>query len=120
MLVLTRKPGEALMIGSVRVYFQKVKGDHVQVAIDAPRSTPVDREEVFQSKLKDDNVRQAPPTGVFKDGELFQVEGRLYWSPPQELGMAVEVSDMIGWRFREGTPVEKMIVRVGPLEDAKR
>lgn len=120
MLVLTRKPGEALMIGSVRVYFQRVRGNNVQVAIDAPRSIPVDREETFRSKLKDDNVRQAPPTGVFKDGELFEVEGRLYWSPPDELGKAVEVSDMIGWRFREGTPVEKMIVRVGPLEDAKR
>lgn len=120
MLVLTRKPGEALMIGQVRVYFQKVKGHHVQVAIDAPRGVPVDREEVFKSKVSDSNLRQAPPPGVFKDGEVFQVEGRLYWAPPGELGKSVEISDMINWRFHEGTPVETRITRVGPLEDAKR
>lgn len=122
MLVLTRKPGEALMIGPVRVYFQKVKGHNMQVAIDGPRSIPVDREETFKSKTECGTLRQAPPAGVFKDGELFQVENRLYWTTidSKDLTDKVDVSDMVNWRFHEGTPAERMLVRVGPLEDAKR
>lgn len=48
MLVLTRKPGEALLIGEdIKVTVLSVRGNLVRVGIDAPRSVPVHRQEVY-------------------------------------------------------------------------
>ncbi len=49
MLVLTRRVGEAIVIGNgmvVRVL--EVRGDQVRIGVDAPRSVPVHREEVYR------------------------------------------------------------------------
>lgn len=49
MLVLTRRVGEAIVIGNgmvVRVL--GVRGDQVRIGVDAPRSVPVHREEVYR------------------------------------------------------------------------
>ncbi|HEY1861686.1 MAG TPA: carbon storage regulator [Gemmataceae bacterium] len=47
MLVLSRKPGEALVIGGdITVTVVEIKGNRVQVAIDAPDSTHIVREEL--------------------------------------------------------------------------
>lgn len=49
MLVLTRKSGESIMIGNdVVVTVIEVRGDQVRIGIDAPRSVPVHREEIFR------------------------------------------------------------------------
>lgn len=49
MLVLTRRLGEWISVGdSVTVKVLSVKGDHVQLGIDAPRSIPVHRGEIFE------------------------------------------------------------------------
>ncbi|WP_067473340.1 carbon storage regulator CsrA [Actinomadura hibisca] len=49
MLVLTRRAGESLMIGDeVVVTVLEVRGDLVRIGVDAPRSVPVHREEVFR------------------------------------------------------------------------
>lgn len=49
MLVLTRRVGEAIMIGTdVVVKVVEVRGDQVRIAIEAPRSVPVHREEVHR------------------------------------------------------------------------
>lgn len=48
MLVLTRKSGEAVVIGNdVTVTVLDVRGDQVRLGIDAPREVEVHREEVF-------------------------------------------------------------------------
>ena len=48
MLILTRKPGEAMLIGDdIKVTILSVRGNLVRVGIDAPRSVPVHREEVY-------------------------------------------------------------------------
>lgn len=48
MLVLTRKVGEAIVIGDdVTVTVLEVRGDVVRLGIDAPRSVRVHREEVL-------------------------------------------------------------------------
>ena len=49
MLVLTRKVGEAIMIGNdVTIKVVEVRGDQVRIGVDAPRSVPVHREEVYR------------------------------------------------------------------------
>lgn len=48
MLILTRKPGEALRIGhDVTVLVLGVKGNQVRVGITAPRTIPVHRDEIY-------------------------------------------------------------------------
>jgi carbon storage regulator len=47
-LVLTRRPGESVMVGDdVVITVLEVRGDVVRLGIRAPRSVPVHREEVF-------------------------------------------------------------------------
>jgi carbon storage regulator len=48
MLVLTRKTGEWITIGdSILVRVVSVKGDQVQIGVEAPRDIPVHRGEIF-------------------------------------------------------------------------
>ena len=47
MLVLSRKDGEAILIGDgVRVRVLEIKGNRVKIGVEAPLDTPVFREEV--------------------------------------------------------------------------
>lgn len=49
MLILTRRTSESLMIGDdVRVSILSVRGDQVQIGIDAPREIAVHREEIYE------------------------------------------------------------------------
>lgn len=49
MLVLTRRPGESIMIGGdITVTVLEVRGDQIRIGIDAPRSVKVHREEVLR------------------------------------------------------------------------
>ena len=48
MLVLTRRAGESLVIGNdVTVTVLEVRGDQVRIGIDAPKTVPIHREEVY-------------------------------------------------------------------------
>lgn len=48
MLVLSRKPGEALRVGDdVEITIVEVKGDMVRIGIDAPRDVQVWRKELW-------------------------------------------------------------------------
>jgi len=48
MLALTRKKGEALVIGNdIELTILDIKGDQVRVGIAAPREVPVYRKEVY-------------------------------------------------------------------------
>ncbi len=49
MLILTRRVGETLMIGSdVTVTVLGVKGNQVRIGINAPKNVAVHREEIFE------------------------------------------------------------------------
>ncbi|MDD6399999.1 MAG: carbon storage regulator CsrA [Lachnospiraceae bacterium] len=48
MLALSRKQGEAIMIGSdIELTILEVKGDQVKIGISAPKSVPVYRKEIY-------------------------------------------------------------------------
>ncbi len=49
MLVLSRKPGESIVIGNdVVVTILDVKGDQIRVGVSAPREVQVHREEIYR------------------------------------------------------------------------
>lgn len=52
MLILTRKPREAVLIGpSIKITVLGIKGNQVRIGFDAPRDMVVDREEVADRKI---------------------------------------------------------------------
>lgn len=59
MLILTRRINEVLRVGeNVKVAVLGIKGNQVRIGIDAPRDTPVHREEIYrriQSEGGNDN-----------------------------------------------------------------
>ena len=63
MLVLSRRPGESIMIGNdVVITILEVSGETVRVGVRAPREIAVHREEVFLS-LQEANRAAAAPSG---------------------------------------------------------
>lgn len=61
MLVMSRKRNESLVIGrgsrAVRVMVTEIRGDKVRLGVEAPKDTPVNRDEVYE-----DIVRQGGET----------------------------------------------------------
>ena len=55
MLILTRTTGETITIGdNIQIQVLSVKGGQVRVGIDAPREVLVNREEVFERLVEND------------------------------------------------------------------
>jgi carbon storage regulator len=51
MLVLTRRPGEEIVIdGNIRLTVVSIKGDRVRLGIEAPPSVVVDRQEIHDRR----------------------------------------------------------------------
>ncbi|HTU21420.1 MAG TPA: carbon storage regulator [Gemmataceae bacterium] len=51
MLVLTRRPGEQIVIdGNIRITVVSVKGDRIRIGIEAPPSVTVDRQEIHERR----------------------------------------------------------------------
>lgn len=63
MLVLSRKPGQSLLIGDgITVTVLEVKGDAVRIGVKAPREVPVHRFEVYEA-IKAENRAAALTKG---------------------------------------------------------
>jgi len=63
MLVLSRKPGEAIRIGDdIEISVVEVRGDTVRIGINAPRNVPVFRMELLAEVAKTnlESVKAAP------------------------------------------------------------
>jgi carbon storage regulator len=58
-LIITRRPGEKIMLGDdVVIEVIEVSGSSVRIGIAAPKSLPVYREEIWQS-VKEENAAAA-------------------------------------------------------------
>jgi len=59
MLILTRRVGESLRIGDdVSVTVLGIKGSQVRLGVNAPKSIPVHREEVYD-RINDENSKNS-------------------------------------------------------------
>ena len=70
MLIITRRPGEKIMLGDDTVVeVIEVSGSSVRIGIDAPRSLPVYREEIWRS-VKEENAAAAESDAGALPGDL--------------------------------------------------
>ncbi len=62
MLILTRKRNERIMIGdNIEVVIVDIRGEQVQLGINAPKDVPVHRREVYEAIVRE-NGRVMPKT----------------------------------------------------------
>ena len=61
MLVLTRKPGERLVIGdNIVITVVEVKGDNIRLGIEAPREVKVYRGEIYEAIVAENRQAALP------------------------------------------------------------
>ena len=76
MLILTRRVGETVMIGSdVTVTVLGVKGNQVRVGVNAPRDVAVHREEIFERIKREEQAGHAAHGGNSGHAEHVKPNG---------------------------------------------
>ena len=68
MLALARKINQSIMIGSdIEITLLEIKGDQVKIGINAPKSVPIYRKEIYM-QIQDENKK---PSAVEIDVEVL-------------------------------------------------
>jgi carbon storage regulator len=58
-LIITRRPGERIMLGDdTTIHIMEIVGNNVRVGVDAPKSVPIYREEIWTA-VKEENKAAA-------------------------------------------------------------
>ena len=71
MLALSRKPGESIVIGNdIEITVLEVKGDQVKIGIDAPKSVPIYRKEIYL-QIEESNKEAAKSNVPIEDMNRF-------------------------------------------------
>jgi carbon storage regulator len=69
MLVLTRKPGQSIMIGDgVEIQVLSVAGEKVRLGVTAPREVSIFRNEVYE-RISDERAQEVPDEEQQRDEE---------------------------------------------------
>jgi carbon storage regulator len=71
MLIITRRPGEKIMVGDdIVIHVMEIVGNSVRVGVQAPRSIPVYREEIWNA-VRDENraAAEAAPHALRQPSE---------------------------------------------------
>ena len=75
MLILTRRPGETVMIGQdVSVTVLGVRRDQVRLGIDAPQHIAVHRHEVYKRILKELSAEQSEDASAEQSEHAMDTE----------------------------------------------
>jgi carbon storage regulator len=80
MLVLTRKSNQSIMIGDeIEISVLSVMGDKVRIGIQAPRSVPVYRREVYVAiqREREDELLAADAELIVSDTQLIAADAQL-------------------------------------------
>lgn len=60
MLILTRRAGESILIGNnITITVLAVKGNQVRIGVDAPKETPVHRQEIYERIKREEEAALA-------------------------------------------------------------
>jgi carbon storage regulator len=71
MLIITRKAGERVMIGDdIVVHVMELVGGSVRIGIEAPRSVPVYREEIYAAVRDENRAAAEAPTDLPESAEF--------------------------------------------------
>lgn len=78
MLVLSRKPGESLIIGDgIKVTVVDVKGDSVKIGIEAPKDVPVWRQELVDGIENSNREAATSPVSLDKLSKMMRSKKNL-------------------------------------------
>lgn len=77
MLALARKINQSIMIGSdIEITLLEIKGDQVKIGINAPKSVPIYRKEIYM-QIQDENKKAS-------EGEIdVEVLNKLFSAKPK-------------------------------------
>lgn len=71
MLALARKVNQSIMIGNdIEVTLLEIKGDQIKIGINAPKSVPIYRKEIF-AQIQEENKNAGQEVDVSKIRDLF-------------------------------------------------
>ena len=131
MLVLSRKKGESIVIdGTVKVQVIEVNGSVVRIGIEAPKTIPVHRSEIYE-QIRENEKALAPPKETLDEGGRSELHdavidhrrGRIV-----ELlaaGADVNRRDNSGWTplhfaaQEQVVGIARMLIKSGAVVDSK-
>ncbi len=92
MLILTRKPGESLYIGDVKVTIVELKGHQIRIGIDAPPEIRIYREEIYVQILEENRKAAEAATATSSGLEGLPANWKPRLSGPSAAGSGGEES----------------------------